>query len=49
MDDESKKGGMGLGLSIVKKAVELHHGKSWFKSKPDKGSEFYFTLPKQAK
>ena len=37
--------GTGLGLSIVKSLVELTGGKIWVQSKPDKGSQFYFTLP----
>ncbi len=37
--------GSGLGLSITKAFVEMLGGKIWVKSKPDKGSRFYFTLP----
>jgi PAS domain S-box-containing protein len=46
--DQSKNriyGGNGLGLSISKGFVELLGGKIWLKSEPDKGSEFYFTIP----
>ena len=35
----------GLGLSIVKKIIELHFGKTGIISKLQHGSEFYFTLP----
>ena len=36
----------GIGLSIVKKIVELNAGKVWVESELDKGSTFFFTLPK---
>ena len=36
----------GLGLSIVKTLVELHHGKVWAKSKgKDKGTSFFVSFP----
>ena len=40
--------GMGLGLYISKCIVDAHRGRIWAKSKPGKGSEFYFTLPIRA-
>ena len=40
-----KFGGVGLGLSMVKRLVELQNGKIFLESTPDKGSEFYFRMP----
>ena len=36
----------GIGLSIVKKIVDLHDGEIWLESKPSVGTTFYFTLKK---
>ncbi|MEM7182604.1 MAG: ATP-binding protein [Spirochaetota bacterium] len=38
-------GGMGIGLSITKRLVELHHGTIFVESKLEKGSTFTFTIP----
>jgi two-component system sensor kinase FixL len=36
----------GIGLSIVKKIVELNGGKVWLESEVGKGTTFFFTFPK---
>ena len=36
----------GIGLSIVKKIIELYKGEIWVESMPNLGSTFYFTLKK---
>lgn len=41
-----RKDSSGIGLSIVKKIVELHNGEIWLESKPNIGTAFYFTLSK---
>ncbi|ELV7526131.1 GHKL domain-containing protein, partial [Flavobacterium psychrophilum] len=37
----------GIGLSIVKKIIDLYQGKIWLESQETIGTTFYFTIPKQ--
>ena len=43
---KKSKDSSGIGLSIVKKIVNLHEGEIWLDSEPNIGTTFYFTLKK---
>jgi C4-dicarboxylate-specific signal transduction histidine kinase len=45
----TKSTGMGMGLSISRSIIEAHQGIFEFKSKPEEGTTFYFTLPVKKK
>ncbi|HPD20323.1 Phytochrome-like protein cph1 [anaerobic digester metagenome] len=42
---ESHAEGTGIGLSIVKKAVNIMGGEVWLSSEKDQGTVFYFSIP----
>ncbi len=44
-DPENESKGLGLGLSLSKKLIELMNGAIWYDSVVEKGTTFYFTIP----
>jgi PAS domain S-box-containing protein len=47
LESRDKRESTGVGLSVVKKIVELYGGRVWVESEVSKGSTFFFTLPKK--
>ena len=46
LHSKTEYSGNGIGLAVVKKLIENLNGKIWVESEVDKGTSFYFTLPK---
>jgi PAS domain S-box-containing protein len=47
LHDRSEYSGTGIGLAITRKIIENFDGKIWIESEIEKGTSFFFTLPKK--
>jgi PAS domain S-box-containing protein len=43
--ETTKKGGLGIGLSICRSIADLHGGQIWAENRPEGGAIFFFSLP----
>ena len=41
----TKSGGMGIGLSVSRSIVEMHHGRLWAEPNDGPGASFSFSIP----
>jgi two-component system sensor histidine kinase KdpD len=48
-DQKETASGTGIGLSVVKKAAEAHHGHVWVISDDQEGTTFFLSLPTEAR
>lgn len=45
---DSNTDGTGVGLAIVRRAMEIHSGRVWVESTPDQGATFWLAFPRSA-